>query len=200
LNAQVARQLKAGIVYIDHEHSPCTGEHSGLQRQQPDHPRADHKHCVVERNRRKGHRMDGNRHCLNQGRMSERHLRRQVICNPRGHCNVLRKRAHAPERGRRNANHLALVAQVHLSATAEETLPAKHSRVERDPVARTKAGHGTANFFHHTGGFVSHHDRRNPPPGAAVITMDIASANAAGFYPNQQLIRRRARLGEFSDF
>src|SRR6185312_1263034 len=83
-------------------------------------------------------------------------------------------------------DHFAFIAKVDLPATAVETLPAKYRRVERDPVASAKAGHPTANFFHDTGGFVSHHNRRKPPPCAAVVTVNVASADATRRHTDQQ--------------
>ena len=41
--------------------------------------------------------------------------------------------------------------------------------------------------------FVPHDDGRNSPARASVVAMHIAAADAAGFYPNQKLPRRRHR-------
>src|SRR5581483_6724936 len=88
----------------------------------------------------------------------------------------------------RDSEHLPVIAQVHITATAVRALSAINSRVEGDAIACLEAADFLAYVSDNSCRFVSHHDRWNPPSGRSIETVDVAAANAAGRYSNKQFI------------
>jgi len=95
---------------------------------------------------------------------------------------------------------LPVVAEVLLTAQAEEALTAVDSGVERNPLTWLEARHRATRGFHQTSGFMTHHQWRNAPASAAIVAVYITTADAAGLYTNQQIIRANLRLGEVGQF
>jgi hypothetical protein len=57
----------------------------------------------------------------------------------------------------------------------------------------TRVAHGNradlgTNFYNDTRGFVTHNDRRNAAAGAAVIAVNVASANSTGLHLNENIV------------
>ena len=95
---------------------------------------------------------------------------------------------------RGNSDHFPVIAQIHQASPAVEALAAVDGGVECDTVARTKILHRAAYSLNDSCGFMSHDDRRQTPSSASIVAMHVASADAAGLNPNEQVVITRVRL------
>ena len=128
--------------------------------------------------------------------MGEGHLVRQQVHNPLRHGNILCKRAHTPELSRGNTNDLALIAEIPLTTLAEKAPATVHGGIERDAISFTKRRHRSSDRSNRPCGLMTHHQRRDPPPGAAVVSMNVAAADAARAHGDQNLVLTRLRNRE----
>ena len=108
----------------------------GLQRQQADHARADHQRRFAACGLRNPHS-----HAARPTRLQASPPRRmrflgQAIENALRHHDKLSKRAMPAVISAGNADHLAVVAEIHFAALAERALAAVDRRVEGDAIAR----------------------------------------------------------------
>ena len=98
-----------------------------------------------------------------------------------------------------NAEDFPLVAEVHIAAAAEITVATGDGGIEGDAITDVEAGRCGAERGNCTRGLMPHHERRNAAAGGAVVTMDIAAADAAGRDAHQNLVRTRHRGGNIRD-
>src|SRR4051812_14480288 len=87
-----------------------------------------------------------------------------------------------------DTEHAAVVAEVDFTAPAEFAMAAVNCGVERDAIAGGPALDGAANLRDDAAGFVAHDDRRAAAASAAVHAVDVAAANAAGFYGDKDFV------------
>jgi hypothetical protein len=87
-----------------------------------------------------------------------------------------------------NAEDLAMVAEIYMAAKAVVAGATVDGGVEGDAVAFGESGNVLAYGGDASGGFVAHYDRRNAAAGGTVVAVNIAAANAAGGYLNQDFI------------
>src|ERR1700676_3386383 len=118
----------------------------------------------------------------------------------RGDDDKLGERAGAAVIATGDAQDLAVVAKIHIAAETVRTGATVDGGVESDAVALGETRDVAADGGDATGSFVAHHNRRDATAGGAIVAVDVAAADAAGRYLNQDLVRKRSRLGEIGDF
>src|SRR5207248_2277486 len=87
-----------------------------------------------------------------------------------------------------DAEHLAIIAEVHFAAPAVKAFAAIDGGIESDALARMQVRDIGAESDHFTGSLVAHHQRRDAAAGFAVHAMDVAAADAAGAYADQDIV------------
>jgi hypothetical protein len=106
----------------------------------------------------------------------------------------------APVVSARNAENLAAIAKVYFSAQTTRTSATVNRRIKRDAVARSKITYICTDSFHNAGRFVSHDNGWNAASRGAVIAVNIAAADSACRYANEELVgaeRWDRKIGEF---
>jgi hypothetical protein len=192
--AKAARHFKASIVHIENKDPAGACEQRSLQRQETDHAGSDDDNCIVRRNRGKGHGVNRDRDGFNESRVRKRHIARQWIRDARRDGHVLGKCARAAEIGRGNSDDFAIIAQIHLTSAAVEALAAEDGRVKRDVVAGLKISHRAADSLDDSRGFMPHDDGRETSSRASIVSMHVASADAARVNANEQVISAGLRF------
>jgi hypothetical protein len=105
-----------------------------------------------------------------------------------GNGNVLSKCAVAAVVAAGDAEHLPVVAEVDITLAAEEAFTAGDGGIERDAIADVKRMNIRSDLGHDTSGLMTHNERRNAASGSAVIAMNIASADTAGFNLDEHIL------------
>ena len=105
-----------------------------------------------------------------------------------GNRNVLGKCAVAAIVAAGDAEHLPVVAEVDIALAAEEAFTAGDGGIERDAIAGAKRMNLRSDLGHDTGGLMTHNERRNAASGRAIIAMNIASADTAGFDVDEHIL------------
>src|SRR5690349_393501 len=111
-----------------------------------------------------------------------------MVGDSRRHHNEFGKSSCPPIVTAGDSENFSSITEIHLAATAKRTLAAINCRIERDAVAALEVLDSIARTLHYTGGFVTHHERRNAAAGRAVKPVNIAAANATGCNANKNLI------------
>jgi hypothetical protein len=93
-----------------------------------------------------------------------------------------------------------MIAKVNLASGAKIAMPAINRGIEGDSIANCKSRHTVSKRSNYTCSFMSHDDRRQAPPSAAVVAVHIAATDAACPNRNQEVSRARYRTRHFSDF
>jgi len=124
----------------------------------------------------------------------------KLVSNSGRHGDELSEGAGAAIVSARNAENLATIAEVYLSAQTARTRATINRGIKSDAVARQKVTHVCADGFHNSGCFMPHYDGRNPAPGRAVVTVHITAADSTGGYANQKFVRPESWDGEIGDF
>jgi hypothetical protein len=73
------------------------------------------------------------------------------------------------------------------------------SGVEGDAVSLGQIFYLSADRGDDAGGFVAHDDRRNAAAGGAIVAVDVAAADAAGFDADQDFVGLQGGDGEVDD-
>jgi len=105
-----------------------------------------------------------------------------------GNDDILGKCAGATVVAAGNAEDLAMVAEIYMAEKAVLAGATVDGGVEGDAIAFGESGNVLAYGGDASGGFVAHYDRRNAAAGGAVVAVDIAAADAAGGYLDQDFI------------
>ncbi len=79
-----------------------------------------------------------------------------------------------------DAEDLAVIAKIHVTAKTIGAGAAVYGGVESDPIAGSETLYSGADGGDDTGGFVSHDDGGNPATGRAIVAVDVTAADAAG--------------------
>jgi len=99
-----------------------------------------------------------------------------------------------------DAEDLAVVAKIYITTEAVGTGAAVDGGVESDAIAWGEFFYVGADGFDDAGGFVSHDERRDAAAGGAVVAVDIAAADAAGGYADEDFVGRGSRDGKVGEF
>ena len=141
---------------------------------------------------------DGNR--LEHRCFGKRKIIGQAINNARRNSDVLGKGSGAAILGAGHSQDLAVVAKIHVAAPAVSASAAKDGRVKRDSIALGKSLTSCPTAAIRSGSFVPHDDRRNAAARGAVVTVDVAAADAASGDANQNFVGTRFGRGQIGDF
>jgi hypothetical protein len=130
----------------------------------------------------------------------ERKIFGQAIKDARRNGNVFCKSSGASKLGAGNSQDLAVVAQIHVSATAVAAGSTENGRVERDSVAFRKSTYAHSHSGDCSGGFVSHYNGRDAPAGGTIVAVNVAAADSASGYSYEHLAVARRRVRKISNF
>jgi hypothetical protein len=112
-----------------------------------------------------------------------------------GYEHILRECSLSAEIRSGDAEDLAAIAEIDLTATAVLAFTAVDGGIERDSIAHLEARCSRSGRGDDTGGFVAHDQRWNAPPRRAVESVDIAPADAASSDIDQEFLVGRTRHG-----
>jgi hypothetical protein len=124
--------------------------------------------------------MDGYGDGFEHGGFGEGEIFRQAVEDARGNGDEFGEGSGATVVAAGDAEDLAVVTEVHVTAEAVGTGAAEDGGVESDTIAWEEIFYGIADCGDDAGGFVSHDDGRNAAAGGAIIAVNIAPADAAG--------------------
>src|SRR2546421_6299201 len=116
---------------------------------------------------------------------------RQTIKDSRGDGDEFGESSGAAIIAAGNAEDLATVAKIYVAATAVGTFAAVNGGIEGDAVSGREVFYGAADSGDDSGGFVAHDDGRDAAAGGAVVTVDIAAADAASGDADEDFVLRR---------
>ena len=112
-----------------------------------------------------------------------------MIDDPRRDRDVLSEGAVTPVIATRNTQHLAAIAKVHLSLATKPAAPAVDRRIKGHAFTGLQPLYLISQSFNSPCGFMAHDERRDAPAGAAVISVNVAPADAACPDPYQNVAR-----------
>ena len=131
--------------------------------------------------------MQGHGHSFEHGSVGEGHLRRKFVDDVGGDGDVFGEGPGAAIFAAGDAGDLAVLAEINFAAETEFALTAVDSGIEGDAVAWRQGNDFGPHGSDSAGGFMSHNNGRNAAAGRAVISVDIASADATRCYLNEDL-------------
>ncbi len=193
VGAQSARQIEFLLIEIDGDDSAAAGSSQRLHQEQADDARADNHGRIAEADAGAVDGMYGDGDRLDHRGVPKTQRIGQPIENVPRHGDVLGESTVAAALVARDAENLAAVAEVDLSAAAEPALSAVDRRVERHPLAFGPIGDVAAEPSDRAGGLVAHDDRRLSAAAAAVHAVHVAAADAAGGHLQQHVVRPNFR-------
>jgi hypothetical protein len=124
----------------------------------------------------------------------------KAMDDARGHGDVFGEGAGAAIVAAGDAENLAIVAEIDVTATAVGAFAAENCRIESDALADFESGNGGAESGDAAGGFVTHDERGDAAAGAAVEAVDVAAADAAGGDFDEDFVGGGLRLWSVGDF
>src|SRR5208282_1174379 len=130
----------------------------------------------------------------------KRKIFRQAIKDARRNGDIFRKSSGTSKLGAGHSQDLAVVAQIHISTTTVVAGAAKDGRVEGDSVAFGEAAYSVPHGGNCSGSFVPHHYWRNAPARGAVVTVDVAAADAASGHAHEDFTAARRWLRKCDHF
>jgi len=138
-------------------------------------------------------------YCFEKGGLMKGEIFGKPISNSRRDCHELGEGAGATVIPARNPKNLAAITEVHLSAETTGTSAAINRGIKSDAIAWLEGAYVFAHRIDDSSGFVPHDDWRNAAPGRAVVAVNIAAADSAGGYANQQLVSADSGYGNVRD-
>ncbi len=197
---EVAGEFEPGVVYIGNDSLRAAGLFEGLQNKEADHAGADNHGGAAFGDVANGDCVDGDGERLDHGGFFERDCCGKGVEYAGRHNYEIGEGSGAAELGSRHAENFAMTAKINKSFAAVFALAAVNGGVESDAVAFLEVAYGGADGFDAAGGFVAHDKRRNAAAGTAVVTMDVAAADAAGFDADKDFVWGWLRNGEVGHF
>ena len=178
--AEIFRHFQAGVVDVGDEDALRAGGAEGLEDEEADHAGADDESgfAVIDRSDFYGVKGDGGG--FEHGGFSERKIVGKAMDDARGDDDVFGEGAGAAVVAAGDAEDLAVVAEIDVTAFAVGAGAAEDGGVEGDAVADFECGDGGAECGDDAGGFVAHDEWGDAAAGAAVEAVDVAAADAAG--------------------
>jgi hypothetical protein len=143
--------------------------------------------------------VDGDCDGFEHGGFGERQGVWQTMDDARRNGDEFRERAGAAVVGAGDAQDLAIVAEIDLAAAAMLALAAEDGGVEGNAVAFGETLYGTTDGRDFARGFVAHDDWGDAATGGAVVTVDIAAADAAGGDADENFVWSRNGRGEIGN-
>ena len=189
-SAEGIGEAKARRIDVGNEDAAAASCARGLQRQQSDHPGADDEGGFSAANFADldGVQSYGDR--LEHGGLGEGHRIGQPVDNLLRHGYIFGEGSVTPVFTAGNANDLAAIAKVHLSAEAERARAAEDRGVKGDAIAGMKSDYAVTDSGDDSRCFVTHHDRWNAAAGGTIVAVHVAAANAACGHLNEEFAER----------
>ena len=195
----LSARLQAGAIDIRHQHPRSSSGFCRLQREQTDHPGANHQRRFAALHLRNPHRVQRHRDRFEHRRLLELERFRQLIGDALRHHDILRKGAGAAKVSAGNPDHLPVIAQVNLALETKLALPAVHGGIERHPIAGLEFAHPGAYRGYNPCRFMPHNNRWNTPAGGAIVPVHITAADATCGHTHQDLFRSGHRCRQIGD-
>ena len=159
-----------------------------MQDEDADHSGADDERGAIDGHLGDGDGVERDGDGLEHGCFGEGKLVWKAMNDAGGNDDILGKCAGAAVVAAGNAEDLAMIAEIYVAAKAVLASAAIDGGVEGDAVALGESGNVLAYGGDASGSFVAHYDRGNAAAGGAVVAVDIAAADAAGGYLDQNFI------------
>jgi len=192
-------ECEALRVDIGHENFGATGGAQSLQREDADGAGADDKRGGAWSELREVDAVDCDGDGFEHRSFGERKIVRQAIEDSRGDGDELGESSGATIVGARDAEDLATIAKIYVAAAAVGTFAAVNGGIEGDTIAGRKSFYRSADGGDDTGGFVAHDDGRDAAARGAVVTVNVAAADAASGDADENLVGRRRWRGEIGE-
>ena len=190
----MACQVELTLFQINREDLAAAIMAKRLDSKNADHPRTNHCRSASGLDPCNFRGMHRNRHGFYERCLGERKTGWQLVNNVSRNCNIFGKGAVPTVVTARNSEDLTVVTEVHVPSRAEAARTTAYGGVERDPVAHAKGCNVRTDFDNNTRGFVAHNYGRDPPTGAAVVSVNVASAYSAGLHLNKHGVLSQVRL------
>ncbi len=142
------------------------------------------------------HRVQGNGHRLSKGGFFKRERLRNEIKDALWQHNLFGKAAVAAILAGGDAEDFAFRAEIHIAGLAFIALAAVFGGVEGDAITELPVGHAFTQRDDFTRCLMPHDDGRLAATAAAVHTVDVTAADAAGFYLHEHLACGGHGVGE----
>ena len=130
----------------------------------------------------------------------EREIVWQAMDDARGDGDVFGEGAGAAVVAAGDAEDLAIVAEIDVTATAIGAFAAEDGGIEGDALTDFEGGNGGAESGDAAGGFVAHDEWGDAAAGAAVEAVDVAAADAAGGDFDEDFVGGGRGLWSVGDF
>ncbi len=198
--AEIFCHFKARVVDVGDEDAICAGGAEGLKNEKADHAGADDESgvAVIDRSDLDGVEGDGGR--FKHGGFSEWEIVGKAVDDAGGDDDIFGEGAGATVVAARDAEDLAIVAEIDVATTAVGAFAAEDGGVEGDALADTEIFHVRAEGGDAAGGFVTHYERRNSAAGGTVEAVDVAAADAAGSDFDEDFVGGWGGFGGVGDF
>jgi hypothetical protein len=171
-----------------------------LKDEEADHAGADDESGFAVVDRSDFHGVESNGGGFEHRGFGERKIVGKAMDNARGNHDEFREGAGAAVVAARDAEDLAIVAKIDVTAFAVGAGAAEDGGVERYALADFECGDGGAERGDEAGGFVAHDEWRDAAAGAAVEAVDVAAADAAGGDLDEDFVGGGLGLGGVGDF
>jgi len=199
-SAKFFRKCETLRVHVSDKNFGAACGAEGLQRENADSACADNERGGVWSELHEIDAVDGDGDGFEHGGFGERKTVGQAVEDSRGDGYEFGEGPGAAIVAAGNAEDLAAVAEIYVAAAAVGTFAAVNGGIEGDAIAGHEVFYGVTDRSDDTGGFVTHDDRRDAAAGGAVVTVNVAAANAAGGDADEDFVRRGRGRREFGEF
>ena len=162
-----------------------------LQREDADGASSDNERGGVWSELREIDAVDRDGDGFEHGGFGEGKIVRQAIEDSRGDGDELGESSGAAIVAAGNAEDLSTVAKIYVATVAVGTFAAVDGGIEGDAIAGRESFYGRADGGDDTGGFLTHDDGRDAAAGGAVVTVNVAAADAASGDADEYFVWRR---------
>lgn len=178
--AELLGEIQAILVNVGDENFFAACGANGLQSEDADGAGTDDQNGVAGGDVREVDTVDGHGNGFEHGGFGERKIFRKAMQDARGHGDEFGEGSGAAVVAAGDAQDLATVAEVHVTAETARASAAVDRGIEGDAIARSETAYGGTDGGDNAGSFVAHDQRGDTAAGAAVVAVNVAAANAAG--------------------
>ena len=198
--AEIFCHFEARVVDVCDEDAIGAGGAERLEDEEADHAGADDERgfSVIDRSDFHGVKRDGGG--FEHRGFGEGEIVGKAMHDARGDDDEFGEGTGAAVVAAGNAENLAVVAEIDVTAATVGAFTAENGGVEGDAFADFECGDRGTEGGDDAGGFVAHDERWDAAAGAAVEAVDIAAADAAGSDLDEDFVGGGLRLWSVGDF
>ncbi len=191
--------VEAGVVDVEDDEVGAAGDAGDLGDELSDHAGADDDDGFSEEGGGAADGVDGDGDGFNHGGVIEGEVGGEFVGDVLGDGDEFGEAAVLAVIKAGDAEDAAVVAEVDVAGAAEGASAAVDGGVEGDAVAGGEMCDGVADGFDDASGFVSHDDGRDASACGAVVAVDVAAADAAGFDADEEVVGTEGGRGHVGD-